>query len=126
MSSRDLTHAVTGVREPAKPSEILDAAAALVEPEGAWTTRRYARPGAGQLGCDPLADRATCFCMVGAIARVSASTVAEVEGENVAAIAFLRKSLGSWSAIGWNDRATQAEVVAKLREAAELARREGQ
>jgi len=100
-------------------AEVLERAADLIEPEGAWTQGAYARDVLGnnlnpdeQWGPSPTA---VCRCMYGAVAEV-----ARPNGYQ-----YLPPS-GSWGLPGteWNDapERTQAEVVAKLREAAALAR----
>lgn len=103
-------------------ADVLDAAADLIEPAGRWTQGAYARNIHG----DDIVDdddgslvprEAVCFCVYGAVAFVEDQPIAES-----AAGAFL-EMLGV-QAVGWNDapERTQAEVVAKLREAATLAR----
>lgn len=97
-------------------SEILDAAADLIEPEGAWTQ--------GYFG---MWDGSTCFCAVGAIGRAAGFRRID-EAENwVEANAADLLGMGWFGLEDWNDRPdrTQAEVVAKLREAAEKAREQG-
>lgn len=115
---------------PLLPSTVLDRAADLIEPEGAWTRHRFARDSGGA-PVRPRDPRATCWCMTGAIIRAG-------NGEVMPYAVFAAKHLG-WSAntdgpagIGptafveqWNDRATQPEATAALREAAALARSEG-
>lgn len=107
---------------PLSIAEVLDRAADLIEPEGAWQQGTWARDVSGKavtLWC----DKATCFCMRGAVVRASGlSMSAELTGIN-AALGFRRAS----QMARWNDREgrTQAEVVAKLREAAALAREQG-
>jgi hypothetical protein len=90
-------------------AEVLDAAADLIEPEGAWTQ--------GEWGSDG------CWCLDGALmaAKGSCQTWPELEA--------VRNAIGPEceTAIGWNDapERTQAEVVAKLREAAAKAKEQG-
>lgn len=108
-----------------KPSEILDAAAALIEPRGAWLQGRLsARPDGGiARAYGPDCD-ATCWCAEGAIAHEVGSYITE---DYRRAEAWLVKLIG-YGVATWNDRPgrTQADVVATLREAANLARIEGQ
>lgn len=98
-------------------ADVLDAAADLIAPEGAW----------GQGGYQP---RKGCFCILGALAKASGhspeniwlypvsnsarSAIADAIGTDISGI------------VNWNDapERTQAEVVVKLREAAALARQE--
>lgn len=107
--------------ETLKPSEILERAAALVEPEGAWTQETWFM--GAQL------ETAACFCVEGAIARVAG--VRPFMAYREAASELLARSIGLPAAdciADWNDapKRTQPEVVAALRKAAELARSEGQ
>jgi hypothetical protein len=108
-----------------KPSEVLDAAADLISPVGRWTQVALARTAGGEAavaygrGCD-----AVCWCAEGAIARIVGSyVVAEYDDAERYVTGLLGDHLAAW-----NDapERTQAEVVAKLREAAALARSEGQ
>lgn len=104
---------------PLTVADVLERAADLIEPEGAWTQGVWARTTTGR-ACGPFEDGAACFCMRGALNRVSGRSL-------VHDMADIRAVLGfptSASMARWNDREnrTQAEVVAKLREAATLAR----
>jgi hypothetical protein len=58
-----------------KPSDVLERAAALIEPPGAWTQGEYARNecGSPRAWDDP---DAACFCARGAIYRASRSGAA--------------------------------------------------
>lgn len=109
-------------------SEILFAAAALIEPEGAWTQGYYARGRSGR----PVRNKksATCFCALGAI-NVAAGNAPDNDARTPqrALEAVLRDGrVDIFDVPEWNDTPgrTQAEVVAKLREAAEKAREQGQ
>ena len=89
-------------------AEILNAAADLIEPEGAWTQGSYGGSG--------------CWCAMGAINHVGGF----LSDINEASIALAR-SLGFQfpnSIPDWNDDPyrTQSEVVAALRAAADKAR----
>lgn len=88
-------------------AEVLDAAANLIEPEGAWTQHEWGHDG--------------CYCLDGAL------MAAKGTGYTFPELDLIREVTGAESAIHWNDadHRTQAEVVAKLREAAELARERG-
>lgn len=107
------------------PDEILTKAADLLEKPGAWTQGsaildRYGRPTGWS---DP---RACCFCAFGAIRRASG----DPEITKCEALDFADRfaaGLGFSGIIDFNDapERTQAEVVAKLREAAELAKATG-
>ena len=111
-------------------SEILDRAADLIEPEGAWTQFDFARNARGEAWSDVELEESlqsfepTCFCIFGAVAM--AAEIPSPDGP-MAADSVLLDAFGfvSTSQIAdWNDAEgrTQAEVVAKLREAAALAR----
>ena len=97
-------------------ADILDKAADLIEPEGAWTTDAEARNADGDEGEYDMED-AVCFCAGGAIWRCSPSLAAASLAGN-----YLAEMVGEVPA--WNDdsRRTQPEVVAKLREVAAKAR----
>lgn len=106
-------------------ADVLERAADLLTPEGAWTQGAYA------VGDDFVAEddghewpeNPTCFCLMGAIARVQGL-------DRPGDIDFARfgplLGLTSNSVANWNDAPfrKQAEVVAKLRKAAALARTE--
>lgn len=105
------------------PSEVLARAADLIEPEGTWTQRgdfAYTADGRGRWGSDP---DAVCFCAAGATQRV---TVDRPVAANP--LAYLERVIGNSNIAEWNDapNRTQAEVVAALRAASELAKGEGQ
>lgn len=104
------------------PSQILDAAADLIEPEGRWTQGAFARTAKGR----PIGLRdgaAACWCAVGAIERVVGGAIFTADR----AFAFAQRSLQSaWAPFNDAPNRTQAEVVAALRKAADLARSEGQ
>jgi hypothetical protein len=109
-------------------ADVLERAADLIEPEGAWTQGVYARDAEGHILGAGTAPEAVCFCALGAIEHIG--------GHGAPAKAFLARHImpegyrSTTHTVGsFNDdpRRTQAEVVAKLREAATLARsREGQ
>lgn len=105
-------------------ADILEKAADLIEPEGAWTRFVFARDASGRRVSeqDP---SATCWCAAGAI-TVTAGGGFFGEGAWKARSALL-EALGAGIIPNWNDAPdrTQAEVVAKLREAAEKAREQG-
>lgn len=98
-------------------SEILNKAADLIEPEGAWTQGHFARRADGaKTGWTE--EDASCFCVSGAIKRVAP---ASWEAWNKFD-AYCRQR-GFAHMATWNDapERTQAEVVAALRAAAEKA-----
>lgn len=104
-------------------ADILDHAADLIEPEGAWTQGFYAR-GASGLPVKVNGKAAVCFCGIGAVLRAArARTVFDLSFGRAA----LAKALGvGWLSdfYHWQDapKRTQAEVVAALRQAALKAR----
>jgi len=102
-----------------KASEVLAAAANLIEPPGAWTRCAYARGAHGE-PATASAQHATCWCAVGAIKRIVPK-----KGEWLQAVNYLDKIVGT--IVLFNDALdrTQAEVVAALREASTLAAQEG-
>jgi len=107
-------------------AEVLNRAADLIEPEGAWCQGHYARDAGGwsvDIG-DPDACR---FCIVGAVARVVGSLEeAEVILYEQGAAKLISPSSRTMS--GFNDAAnrTQAEVVSALRLAASTPPRVGE
>lgn len=112
--------------EALKPSEVLSRAADLIEPEGAWC-----QGGASNApNREALAADATAWCGWGAIARAMNSEATH------RVFTYLDRATGGPSAIAspskwgqsFNDAPdrTQAEVVAALRKASDLARSEGQ
>lgn len=110
-------------------ARVLDKAADLIEPEGAWTQRGYAKTLSGE-ECDTTDPEAVCFCMNGAIAAELGLSGGKAESfmkHNHLNI-YDRLRGGEWSPIRWNDapERTQAEVVAALREAAAKARESAQ
>ena len=113
----------SGSPETLLPSVVLDRAADLIEPEGRWTN-----DGDYWNGDD---GNPECFCALGAIWFVCDPPGFVGDVENGPAARMLARSLGLPGTLHiakWNDHLgrTQAEVVAALRKAAELARSEGQ
>ncbi|MGI4744926.1 MAG: DUF6197 family protein [Janthinobacterium lividum] len=104
---------------PRTVAEVLDAAADLLTSEGAWTQGAQARRADGK---QVMADgpNAVCWCLIGA------TEAADPEYFGTDADRVLYHLLGV-DIVEWNDAPgrTQAEVVAKLREAATLAREQG-
>lgn len=106
-------------------ARVLDKAADLIEPEGAWTQGEYGRNKKGQ----PVHARrsAVCFCLYGAINAARRRPLdTAVVGE---LFEHLKRGVPEtefpWF---WNDTPgrTQAEVVTALREAAAKARESAQ
>lgn len=100
-------------------ADILDKAADLIEPEGAWTQGSYART-AKSYPITPLSDNAVAFCGVGAIKRAAGTT------DDSPAQSFVREQWGDDLSrfVAFNDTPgrTQSEVITALREAAAKAR----
>lgn len=104
-------------------ADILDRAADLIEPEGKWTQGELARGKSGK----PVRTRraATCFCIMGAINAASGEIDRPLSDEFVSVLTPLLPTHDPiWI---WNDapERTQPEAVAKLREAANVARERG-
>lgn len=104
-------------------ADILDKAADLIEPEGAWIRDEYARTERGS-AVEPNSTAACRFCMIGAVAHVAGVSAGTAEKLLQDAAVYRALAGDRWSPANWNDAAgrTQAEVVAKLREAAAKAR----
>jgi hypothetical protein len=108
--------------------EILRAAADLIEPEGAWTQGAFSRNADGTTDIDEaVASNPVCWCALGALAKASGVDPLDprafvLPAPQIAAYPILRRLVGG-DFVFWNDapKRTQAEVVAKLREAADLA-----
>lgn len=101
-------------------AEVLNAAADLITPKGAWIQSQYAADLDG-LKCEPTSDRAACFCLVGAVSRISGIDPGNVEaGPLAAAIKPYAEAAYKYGLAHWNDSEyrTQAQVVAALRAAA--------
>lgn len=105
---------------PQTVAEVLDAAADLLTPEGAWTQGDFARTAAGDSLENGWDDGAVCFCIMGAIEHV----VGPDETTRPFRAAVLEVTEQSVTAYNDTVGRTQADVVAKLREAAALARGE--
>lgn len=104
-------------------SDILSKAADLIEPEGAWTQDAFARTDTGEPLNYPRTD-GVCRCLNGAIWKASRRDRDDYQRSCDWIRGILRSRKETWSLAGWNDapERTQAEVVAKLREAAALAK----
>lgn len=102
-------------------ADILDKAADLIEPEGAWTQGWFARnAGGSDTGTND--EDAVCWCAFGAVERACQS-----KWSKLSTATNLLGGLVGGMISDWNDapERTQAEVVSKLREAAALAREQG-
>jgi len=95
-------------------ADVLERAAALIEPEGSWTQGDNALD-ARREPTEPQMSDATCWCLEGALQRF---------GGRHLAYQAVRRVIGESNLWGWNDdpQRTQAEVVAALRKAAAIAR----
>jgi hypothetical protein len=102
-----------------KISEVLTKAADLIEPEGAWTQGRDAGSANGA-GVALDSPKAVCWCMVGAIRKITGATLGE--GPAKPALRLVRDYLGR-APIDYNDdpHRTQKEVVNTLRRVAIIA-----
>lgn len=109
-------------------ADVLSEAADLIEPEGAWTQGASARDLHGQ-STETLGDQARCFCVIGAISKISGKTTWYKSSPQGFFDSLVPEHWNNdlCAAAVWNDATerTQAEVVAKLREAAALAREQG-
>jgi hypothetical protein len=103
---------------PLTVADVLERAADLIEPEGAWTQHWSARTAEHRI--TTAMDRsAVCWCAGGAIVRA----VGADNALSAAAYSALRSTLLS-TVSDFNDapERTQSDVVAKLREAAAISR----
>lgn len=106
--------------------DVLEAAADLLSKPGAWTQGAYAR-GKGNRPVNS-ADEAARFCVLGAMNIAAGAPKVNLD-RNEAHIAFANATgIPDYLIATWNDTPgrTQDEVVAKLREAAALARTGGE
>jgi hypothetical protein len=107
---------------PTSVPAVLRAAADLIEPEGRWVQGFWATTKRGRaIGYEEA--NAACWCAVGALMRVSRSAPLDLWYPTRDA---LERVIDHQSIPGWNDAPdrTQAEVVAALRRAADLAEAE--
>lgn len=108
---------------------VLEKAADLIEPEGAWYQDGDAKNAYGEtVSWD---DPSACsWCIGGAVARVLGKEIdfrIKTDAHPIAALLFTVSGTKRFPG-PWNDapERTQAEVVAKLREAAAAARKASQ
>lgn len=111
-------------------ADILRRAAALIEPEGAWTQGAFSRNADGSIDMcgeddepDGRAANPTCWCALGAIAHAAGYDLARKSFPLEGPLKDASKALGDVVGMpvdDWNDALgrRQVEVVAKLREAA--------
>lgn len=110
---------------PQTVADVLDAAANIIEPEGAWTRGTYAADRCND-SVDTLSSDAKCFCAMGAVYRaVEASSIYKTGP--IVLVGDVRRYLYNFlgcSAASFNDHPDrkQSEVVAALRAAATSAR----
>jgi hypothetical protein len=101
--------------------KILDAAVLI---ERGWLQRLYAQDALGRC-VNPDEDTAVSFCIIGALSRVNDRPYRDYhEFPGIGAVAAATGNAIPEGISGWNDapERTQAEVVAALHRAAELAR----
>jgi hypothetical protein len=98
-------------------AQVLRDAADLIEPEGAWSDREVAKDAAGDTVSSDNPE-AVCWCALGAIWKL-----AREYGVKERPVVDMADKAAGMSIAAFNDdcHKTQAEVVAKLREAAALA-----
>ena len=110
--------------EPKSVADVLDAAADLLTPEGAWTQGALAKAADGEWVDSGLSPAASCWCLLGAVERGGGNPVWSAARRVIATALGVDEREGIPT---WNDapERTQPEVVAKLREAAALAREQG-
>lgn len=106
------------------PSEILDAAADLIEPEGAFTKGAFGRDALGRKLLAAELDRAVCFCTIGAV--IKAGGFHGVTDRGLHATMRFHPEFGAilWDVVTWSDRPGRKSksAVSALRRAADLAR----
>ena len=102
-----------------KASDALAKAADLIEPPGAWTQGTFARDAHGEPTTSS-GPRATCWCASGAIRRITPGRLDRRQARD-----YLDKVVGTITLFNDALGRTQAEVVAALREASNLAEKEG-
>jgi hypothetical protein len=107
----------------ASVAEVLERAADLLEEPDAWTQGVYARDHNNRQTDDR--DKAECFCALGAINYAAGRHDLSWDAREQQRV--FEEISGIDDVPTWNDdpERTQSEVVAKLREAAALAREQG-
>lgn len=121
-----------GSAQPLKPSEVLERAAALIEPEGAWTQVALAENASGR-EVRPTDTDAVCWCAAGAIARARGNGDGDAYSNEIVELVmraipreYRRGQIWEWNDDRRRDRRNQLRIVEGLRKAADLARSEGQ
>ena len=112
-----------------KPSQVLERAAELLTPRGRWTQGAASRDAEGNEDDDVnLLPNAVCWCAWGAMLHVSGERYIGTKGVPGEAFNYLERHLGVSRIPDWNDAASRrkGQVVQALRDAAALARAEGQ
>lgn len=106
----------------ASVSEVLAAAADLLEKPGAWTQGVFARRENGR-NAGPTYDDAVCFCAVGAVMRVVGGSRSPAYYDAFNRLNAMARRKHFMHVAMWNDapERTQAEVVTALRQAARQA-----
>lgn len=103
-------------------TDVLNAAADLLEKPGAWTQGAASRDVFGNPDGDAeIWPDAVCWCVWGAILNVTGETsIVGANQRTKSAAEALERHIGTNDVTTWNDASgrTQAEVVAALREAA--------
>lgn len=102
----DLT---TGDQRLSPVADVLKAARALIEKPENWTQGAMSRNADGS-GHWWDAEGATCFCLMGAIARAAARRGSRAQG----AIVAIRSVIGSHLIAAYNDIHTHDEIIAAL------------
>lgn len=97
--------------------EVLRAAADLIAKPGAWTQDAFARTAKGS-PIGPEEQPAVCWCASGALMKVCGGHFIKIRADE-----FLRQVMREQAVSVFNDapRRTQKQVVAALRQAADLA-----
>lgn len=95
--------------------EKLQAIYSLLENEKRWTTHAEARDAAGEL-VDPKSEKAVCWCLLGAIRKVSNTT-----DERVALLVVLDNRLGQslMTLALFNDFSTHQDILQLIKGAME-------
>jgi hypothetical protein len=101
-------------------AEALRAAAALIEPPGAWTKDAFARDDRGH-PLSAMSPKAVCWCVHGALCNVAQPTLVQ---DALEALFEFGRIQSVWA---WNDapHISQDHVVATLRGAADALERAG-
>jgi hypothetical protein len=106
-------------------ADVLQRAADLIARPGAWTQGEFARGKTGR----PVKTRdcAVCLCVIGAIDVASGARPGTEANDDALRVLAWEVGCSLWDIAVWNDEPerTQEEVVAKLKEAATLAREQG-